>query len=324
MTYLNRIEHPAYYNDFDEGSVEWLRELMKQGLIPAGEIDARSILEVQASDLIGFTQAHFFAGIAGWPLALRLAGIPVDVSLWTGSPPCQPFSVAGLQESREDERHLAPHFVDLVGVARPGVLFGEQVASAEVFGKAPKRSRGNVVPPPDWAWIDDLSDRLEAARYTVGASDFPSAGVGAPHIRQRTYIGAVSEEWLVNRIGSGLEGFGRDDGRGCEPGWLREDTPGSASETGTVGERQPGPTNGFWGNADWLLCRDENWRAVEPRTFPLADGFPARVGLLRGYGNAINPRQAKVFIKAFFEAVEIFIRGEPKQVADLSLDGLIV
>lgn len=146
MSYLNRIEHPVYYNDFDEGAVAWLGELMKQGHIPPGEIDARSILDLCVSDLKGFTQAHFFAGIAGWPLALRLAGVPVDISLWTGSLPCQPFSVAGRQESQKDERHLAPHFLDLVRGARPGMLFGEQVASAEVFGKAPKRVRGNAVP----------------------------------------------------------------------------------------------------------------------------------------------------------------------------------
>jgi DNA (cytosine-5)-methyltransferase 1 len=67
------------------------------------------------------------------------------------------------------------------------VLFGEQVASAPVFGKSAKRVRG----APEWAWLDDLSDRLEAAHYAVGASDIPAAGVGAPHIRQRTFFGAV-------------------------------------------------------------------------------------------------------------------------------------
>lgn len=63
--------------------------------------------------------------------------------------------------------------------------------------------------------------------------------------------------------------------------------------------RHPCPTNGFWGAADWLLCRDGKWRPVEPGTFPLVDGAPARVGRLRGYGNAINAVQAKEFIKAY-------------------------
>lgn len=419
MSYLNRIEHPVYYNDFDEGAVAWLGELMKQGHIPPGEIDARSILDLCVSDLKGFTQAHFFAGIAGWPLALRLAGVPVDISLWTGSLPCQPFSVAGRQESQKDERHLAPHFLDLVRGARPGMLFGEQVASAEVFGKAPKRVRGNAVPPPDWAWIDDVSERLEAARYAIGTNDFPSSSVGAPHIRQRTYFGAVAQEWLEHASGHGwIEwwtqssewgtgcGCGDDrlaefDGEGSLPGSQRgihrgEEVTGSwdgeperlgsngrlgdsdnkrlegwsesgckcsdersSWSSGVVGGladfdsdgretrreiqsvrsehdiehgsssiqldngRRPGPTNGFWGTADWLFSRDERWRPVEPGTFPLAHGISGRVGLLRGYGNAINCRQAAIFIQAFFETLKT-ITSEPEHATDLSLDGLII
>ena len=60
-----------------------------------------------------------------------------------------------------------------------------------------------------------------------------------------------------------------------------------------------GPTNGFWQDVDWLLCRDGKWRTVEPGTFPLAHGVSARVGRLRGYGNAIVPQAAAEFIQAF-------------------------
>lgn len=42
------------------------------------------------------------------------------------------------------------------------------------------------------------------------------------------------------------------------------------------------------GDADWLFCRDGKWRPAEPGTFPLAHAAPARVGRLRGYGNALD------------------------------------
>ncbi|EPX6645533.1 DNA cytosine methyltransferase [Enterobacter hormaechei] len=77
--------------------------------------------------------------------------------------------------------------------------------------------------------------------------------------------------------------------------------------------------NGFWRDADWLLCRDGKWRPVEPGTFPLVDGAAARlgrvesgvarvassnrVGRLKGYGNAINAQAAAEFIRAYMEGL---------------------
>ena len=60
----------AYYNENDPFAAAWLRELIAQGVIADGEVDARSIKEVTAADLRGFTQCHFFAGIGVWAYAL--------------------------------------------------------------------------------------------------------------------------------------------------------------------------------------------------------------------------------------------------------------
>lgn len=118
-----------YYNEHDPKAAEWLRQLIERGLIPDGWVDERSIVDVQPEDLDGYTQCHFFAGIGGWSCALQLAGWPEDEPVWTGSCPCQPFSVAGKGKGTKDERHLWPEFFRLIEACRPLVIFGEQVAS---------------------------------------------------------------------------------------------------------------------------------------------------------------------------------------------------
>lgn len=55
-----------YYNEFDPFAAQWLRNLIEAGLIPQGDVDDRSIVDVRRSDLRGYEQCHFFAGIGGW------------------------------------------------------------------------------------------------------------------------------------------------------------------------------------------------------------------------------------------------------------------
>ena len=98
----------AYYNENDPFAAAWLRELIKAKLIADGEVDERSIELVRPDDLRGFVQCHFFAGIGGWSYALRLAGWPDNREVWTGSCPCQPWSVAGKGDGENDARHLWP------------------------------------------------------------------------------------------------------------------------------------------------------------------------------------------------------------------------
>lgn len=165
-----------YYNEFDPYAAQWLRNLIAEGLIPAGDVDTRSITDVQPSDLAGYRQCHFFAGIGGWSLAARLAGWPDDRQLWTGSAPCQPFSVAGKGKAQADDRHLWPHLFRLARARRPAVLMGEQVAAA--VGKD---------------WIDGVFSDLEGIGYACGASVVPACAVDAPHRRDRLWFVAHAD-----------------------------------------------------------------------------------------------------------------------------------
>lgn len=299
----------AYYNEIDPFAAAWLRNLITAGHIAPGEVDDRSIKDVRPADLLGFTQCHFFAGIGVWSFALRNAGWPDDRPVWTGSCPCQPFSVAGKRAGVDDERHLWPTWFDLIKECRPPVVFGEQVASKDGLG-----------------WLDLLQADMERAGYASGAIDLCAAGVGAPHIRQRLWFvaermdhasgtrharpverskGAARNETRLCMSGKrrGASGVGLADSAGRVAGQPAAETArhGHTVEPTSGGDR-PGPTNGLWRDADWLFCRDGKWRPVEPGTFPLADRIAGRVGCLRAYGNAIVEPAARAFIEAYLEA----------------------
>ena len=319
----------AYYNEFDPKAAAWIRQLIKNGMIADGEVDERSITEVTADEIRGFTQHHFFAGIGGWSYSLRLAGWADDRPVCTASLPCQPFSVAGAQKGVDDERHLLPHFIELVKQCNFQTIFGEQVPGAIKHG-----------------WLDDLCTEMEREKYRVGQIVLTAAGEGAPHIRQRLY-------WVADSINKGSQGR--------LSGWQdteRETINRHSGFSGTVGrvsntengygggESQLATSNGResrdqfrgdgacggmvytdriiseWTDPDWLHCRDEKYRPIKPSIEPLANGLPrgmgyssdpsesidadntqeARVMRLKGYGNAIVPQVVASFIKAFMEA----------------------
>jgi DNA (cytosine-5)-methyltransferase 1 len=294
------------YNELDTYAADWLNNLAAAGHVPTGYVDRRSIVDLKPDDCA--PTSHFFAGIGGWALALELAGWPAGRPVWTGSCPCQPFSVAGRHKGAEDERHLWPEWFRLIRAKRPPVIFGEQVASKDAL-----------------AWLDGVQADLEGEDYAVRAFDLSAAGFGAPFRRQRLY-------WVAQSGGPGLDGHPGDVDDGDEPGRIepRADRPVAAAgaplpqpagvdavpELRGVAVFDPlstrprlpvsadrgvdaGPVHP-WKQHDALPCRD-GWRIVEPGSFPLAHGVSGRVGRLCAYGNAIVPFAAAEFVKAYME-----------------------
>ncbi len=312
-----------YYNEHDKNAAAWLRELIRAGEISDGVVDERDIQDVKPTELSGFNQCHFFAGIGGWSLALRLAGVPDDARIWSGSCPCQPFSLAGGGLGEADERHLWPDFRNLIGFCRPPIVIGEQVAKT-----------------PGFKWLAGIRTDLERAAYAVGAGDLCAAGLGAPHIRQRIFwmahdtlqqsrghtAGPGAGRWRQpsgsGRMGDseiegrhGMESRNESEiriraraGRACANGRMGDaDSSGLSEQCGTITVSQKQLAAELrshpWDNFAILPCRDGKARRIESGTFPLAHGIPGRVGLLRGYGNAIVAPLAAKFIEAGLEAI---------------------
>lgn len=341
----------AYYNEIDPFAAQWLRNLIAGGHIAPGEVDERSIEDVTPDDLRGFTQCHFFAGIGVWSHSLRLAGWPDDKPVWTGSCPCQPFSAAGKGDGFADERHLWPHFFHLISERRPQHVFGEQVASGNAntwfdlvqadlermgyaFGLVPFAAAGVGAPHiRDRAyWVAYANSQIDDRRRHIGAdgrnehSDCSNPDRLADTHNDRQQSGCWPSRGCkctkagnhpgrsikACRMGDAnltrLEGLGGND---CAEGWKGQ----TRSATAPSVHMRTLEVNGFWRDADWLLCRDGKWRPVEPGTFPLVDGAAARmgrvesgvarvassnrVGRLKGYGNSINAQAAAEFIRAY-------------------------
>ena len=306
----------AYYNEIEPYAAQWLRNLIKAGHIANGEVDTRSIVDVSPDDLRGFTQCHFFAGIGGWSHALRLAGWPDDRPIWTGSCPCQPFSVAGKGTGTDDPRHLWPHFHRLITAVRPPIVMGEQVAGAAGYG-----------------WLDGVRADLEREGYASRGVDIPACSVDAPHIRQRLYWVALDmadapdngQGWRAHSdAGRSKDERRRDDdiwgehfrsgpfvchmadamcirrqGSGSlgEPSNSASSRDRQASDAVNVGARANG--GDFWSDHIWLNGADGKSRRSKPGLPLLAYGVSNRVGRLRAYGNAIVPPLAAEVIKAF-------------------------
>jgi len=255
---------PAYYNEIDHAAADWLRALIARGLIPAGDVDERSIVDVQPGDLTGFDQCHFFAGIGGWPYALRLAGWRGPV--WTGSCPCQPLSSAGQRKGHADQRHLWPAFHALIAECRPATVFGEQVASRD--GRE---------------WLAGVRADLEAAGYAVGAADLCAASSGAPHIRQRLF-------WVADAKRAPVRGQPRDD---------RSETGASKGETRQrqrlwSNDSADGATGGL-ADAGHAIGRPLNLNGEHGRDGAdggraEAHGEPGARGEVRGLGDAAGGR----------------------------------
>jgi DNA (cytosine-5)-methyltransferase 1 len=294
----------VYYNEFDPFAAAWLQKLMDADLIPSGVIDTRSIHDVQPEDVIGYDQCHFFAGIGGWAYALRLSNWG-DRPVWTGSPPCQPYSTAGKQKGKNDDRHLFPEWFRLIKECKPDTIFGEEVSSAIAFG-----------------WLDDAFNDLEAEGYTCGAAVLPACSVGAPHKRDRLWFvgnaehdgqpaatqqGSDRSSVCDNAKGAHCtsESAGASDTRNVPTAMGNPNSTGLQGQWGLEQQHDPqgreATKRHHWSSGVYINCPDGKSRLIEPTIPLLADGLSNRMGVLRGIGNAIVPQVAAQFVNAFME-----------------------
>jgi len=216
----------------------------------------------------------------------RFAG----VWLITGGFPCQPFSVAGKQRGKEDDRFIWPEMLRVVSEARPSWVIGENVAG--IIGME----------------LDRCVSDLENIGYAVWPVVIPAVAVDAKHRRDRVWIVAKSE--CVRGNSSWPEQItSRFSGESCFSGKTVPHSDkhnghgrGGALQMGRERCKGEAETDGDAEGTKWL---------TEPKLGRVAHGIPCRVDRLRGLGNAIVPQVAEQIIKAMIETEKQY--GHPSK-----------
>ena len=204
------------------------------------------------------------------------------VDVISGGFPCQPFSVAGKQKGKGDDRYLWPEMLRVITELRPRCVVGENVPGII------KIAAGQVVKD------------LERAGYHVVVFNFEAAAVGAWHRRSRVFFVGIAD----------VADTARERGQGCiafcaakpaeRSGQMQSDAE-SGSEavydamcSGCAGDAR-------WGESQ-VLADGRCW-AAEPDVGRVAHGVPARVDRLKCLGNAVVPQQAYPIFKALMEDI---------------------
>jgi len=134
------------------------------------------------------------------------------VTLLTGGFPCQPFSVAGKQRGKDDNRYLWPEMLRVIQEARPAWIIGENVAGIVNLA------------------LDQVCADLEGQGYEVEPIIVPACAVDAPHRRDRVWIvGHSNNKGLQGHWGSKECESKLPVGKGCsseQKEWLAEPNVG--------------------------------------------------------------------------------------------------
>ena len=284
------------------------------------------------------TQGELFAGIGGFGLAGRWAGIePVfqvewnpfcqkvlkknfpdaqlfgDIREFDGTPfagkidiisggfPCQPFSHAGKRKGTSDDRFLWPQMLRVVREVGPTWVVGENVVGITTMDS------GRV--------FNKILADLEDSGYSTEAFIIPAVGVGAPHRRDRVWIIAHSNS---KRECAGLGGVQNKDEEIQQRNNHSEfiDTGSKpfsyAHRNGLEGHRQYGKCAGqlpfgsegwrrHWLNVVTELCRVDDG-VSQGVDGCLKSNFQQRI---KSLGNAIVPQIAYIIFETIRQYEQI-------------------
>lgn len=212
------------------------------------------------------------------------------VDVISGGFPCQPFSVAGKQKGKGDDRYLWPEMLRVIRELTPRWVVGENVPGIL------RIAAGDVVAD------------LEREGYDVVVFNFEAAAVGAPHRRDRVAFLANTKGIGIQRVRPGrIEERGAYEQealfeRGCSVRYtecerLEECYGNRMGQSEEYAQSEQDDCEDVRG---WSIDGGTQW-AVEPDVGRVAHGIPNRVDRLKCLGNAVVPQQFYPIFKAIME-----------------------
>lgn len=238
------------------------------------------------------------------------------VDLISGGFPCQPFSVAGKQKGKGDDRYLWPEMLRVIREIKPTWVLGENVPGILQIAAT------------------DVVSELEREGFECVLFDFEAAAVGALHRRERIFfVGYAKHNGLsadeVNRIfiETGCRGekrqekasqfkgtnrrtnhaalandnclryegsFGLKDAKSSETFFkpLCDDGGNGKWRSGEIKPELGGMVDGV---PDWV---DGYWEAEPTVERTIVDKIPNRTSRIKSLGNAVVPKQVYPILSA--------------------------
>lgn len=150
------------------------------------------------------------------------------VDIISGGFPCQPFSTAGKQRGKEDDRYLWPEMVRVIKELRPTWIVGENVAGIVRMA------------------LPDILSELEACGYRTRTFLVPACAVGARHRRYRVAIVGYSEHNGLSSAeidgGTQKTGGGEQEGKKKAGEFAGKGKPGNSQNVGRTESERTGET----------------------------------------------------------------------------------
>ena len=177
--------------------------------------------------------------------------------------PCQPFSVAGKQKGKDDNRNLWQETFRIIKESKPSLFIGENV--------------GGIVK----LYLDTILQDLESEGYSTRCFNISASSIGAKHRRERI--------WIVSYSNSRMRG-----GRGT----IGESGTDQEREFSITQEKSECQTQNFWSKTighNALSGETENWWQTFSKFHRIPNGVSYgldkdRSKRIKGLGNAIVPQ----------------------------------